>query len=104
MMSKTNLALAAVALATVATLPQSATADGWSPRHKSHAHHGYAAVYHYEDSCGCMSVTYVYHRELRYTYGAYFDPRSFDETEPHYYYGPVKAYPRYWTAPTTQPY
>jgi hypothetical protein len=45
--------------------------------------------------CGCP-VTYVYHRELRSTYGIAFDPRNFDTTEPYYYYGPVRAWPRYW--------
>ena len=46
--------------------------------------------------CGCLHVSYDYHRELRSTYGIGFDPRNFDQTEPHYYFGPVKAYPRYW--------
>jgi hypothetical protein len=47
--------------------------------------------------CGCLGVTYDYHRELRSTYGAHFDPRNYDQTEPHYYFGSVRAYPRYWT-------
>jgi hypothetical protein len=46
--------------------------------------------------CGCVHVTYDYHRELRSTYGVAFDPRNFDETQPYYYYGPVRAWPRYW--------
>jgi hypothetical protein len=46
--------------------------------------------------CGCLTVTYVYHRELRSTYGAGFDPRNFDTTQPHYYFGPMRAYPRYF--------
>jgi len=46
--------------------------------------------------CGCLSVTYVYHSELRSTYGLSFDPRNYDQTEPHYYFGPVRAYPRYF--------
>jgi hypothetical protein len=46
--------------------------------------------------CGCLHVTYDYHRELRSTYGIAFDPRNFDETQPYYYFGPVRAYPRYW--------
>jgi hypothetical protein len=45
--------------------------------------------------CGC-DATYVYHPELRSTYGVAFDPRNFDTTEPYYYYGPVRAWPRYW--------
>lgn len=46
--------------------------------------------------CGCLTVTYVRHRELRSTYGTGFDPRNFDETEPHYYFGPMRTYPRYY--------
>ncbi len=46
--------------------------------------------------CGCVQVTYDYHRELRSTYGLAFDPRNFDQTQPYYYFGPVRAYPRYW--------
>jgi hypothetical protein len=45
--------------------------------------------------CPCPSVTYVHHRELRSTYGLTFDPRNFDETEPHYYFGPMRIYARY---------
>jgi hypothetical protein len=47
-------------------------------------------------SCGCLHVSYVYHRELQSTYGVGFDPRDFDQTEPHYYLGRLRAYPRYW--------
>jgi len=46
--------------------------------------------------CGCVRVTYDYHRELESTYGLGFDPRNYDTTEPHYYLGPVRAWPRYW--------
>jgi hypothetical protein len=46
--------------------------------------------------CGCLSVTYVHHRELRATYGLGFDPRNYDTTQPHYYLGPERAYPRYF--------
>ena len=46
--------------------------------------------------CGCLSVEYVHHRELLSTYGTGFDPRNYDETEPHYYFGPVRSYPRYF--------
>jgi hypothetical protein len=46
--------------------------------------------------CGCVHVSYDYHRELRSTYGLAFDPRNFDTTQPYYYFGPVRAYPRYW--------
>jgi hypothetical protein len=45
--------------------------------------------------CGCLHVTYVYHRELRTTYGAGFDPRNFDTAVPHFYFGPMHAFPRY---------
>lgn len=46
--------------------------------------------------CGCLHVEYVYHRELVSTYGIGFDPRSFDTTEPHYFWGRQRAYPHYW--------
>ena len=46
--------------------------------------------------CGCLHVSYVHHRELRSTYGLNFDPRNFDQTQPYYFPGPVRAYPRYW--------
>jgi hypothetical protein len=45
--------------------------------------------------CGCLQVTYDYHPKLRSTYGLAFDPRNFDTTEPHFYYGPVRAWPHY---------
>ena len=48
--------------------------------------------------CGCLRVTYVYHRDIRTTYGTGFDPRNYDQTEPHFYPGPVRGYPRYWVA------
>jgi hypothetical protein len=35
---------------------------------------------------------------LETTYGIGFDPRNYDLTEPHHYFGPVRAYPRYWVA------
>jgi hypothetical protein len=46
--------------------------------------------------CGCLHVSYVYHKELRATYGLSFDPRNFDQTEPYYHFGAVRAYPRFW--------
>jgi hypothetical protein len=33
---------------------------------------------------------------LRSTYGVSFDPRNFDQTQPYYYFGQVRAYPRFW--------
>ena len=46
--------------------------------------------------CGCLHVTHVRHRSLEATYGVAYDPRNDDQTQPHYYFGPVRAYPRYW--------
>src|ERR1700730_10161323 len=53
---------------------------------------------YYEDDCRCgrPNVAYVYHRDLRQTYGSHFDPRNYDQTEPHYYFGPVRRYARYY--------
>ena len=60
-----------------------------------HVRHHAVHVY---DPCGCLHVSYVYHRELRATYGTGFDPRNFDQTEPYFYLGRVRAYPRYWVS------
>jgi hypothetical protein len=46
--------------------------------------------------CGCLQVTYDYHRELRTTYGLNYDPRNFDTAEPYFYFGQMRAYPRYF--------
>ena len=46
--------------------------------------------------CGCGHVAYDFHPELRSTYGVGFDPRNFDQTQPYYYLGPVRAWPHYW--------
>jgi hypothetical protein len=54
--------------------------------------------------CGCVHVSYDYHRELRSTYGVAFDPRNFDTTQPYYYFGPVRAYPRFWCDVQTAQY
>jgi hypothetical protein len=56
--------------------------------------HGYAAFAC--GGCGCLRVSYIYHRDLRTTYGTGFDPRNFDQTQPYFYPGSVHAYPRYW--------
>jgi len=53
--------------------------------------------------CGCLRVTYVHHRVLGSTYGIAYDPRNYDQTEPHYYYGPVRAYPRYFVEAAAPP-
>jgi hypothetical protein len=60
----------------------------------AHVHHHRAVPYC--GPCGCLHVSYVYHRELRSTYGLSFDPRNFDQTEPYYHFGATRAYPRYW--------
>ena len=46
--------------------------------------------------CGCLHVVYTYHPELRSTFGLGFDPRNYDTTEPHYYFGRIRAYPQYY--------
>jgi hypothetical protein len=46
--------------------------------------------------CGCLGVAYVYHRELESTYGLGFDPRNYDTTEPHFHWGRMRAWPRYF--------
>jgi hypothetical protein len=49
--------------------------------------------------CGCLRVSYIYHRDMRTTYGTGFDPRNFDQTQPYFYPGRVRAYPRFWVVP-----
>jgi hypothetical protein len=87
------LVLGTVAAAGVPA-PVSAVAAELLPPAVAHVRHQHAAAWY--GACGCLHVSYVYHRELRTTYGTGFDPRNFDQTEPHYYFGPVRAYPRYW--------
>src|ERR1700692_3873027 len=43
--------------------------------------------------CGCPTVTFVRHRELRQYYASSFDPR--EREEPRYAYGAVRAYARF---------
>jgi hypothetical protein len=84
-MSKTSASAAGIAAAAAGllSLPTIAAAADLLPRHAQCG------------PCGCLEVTYVYHRQLESTYGVGFDPRSFDTTEPYYYWGPARAYPRY---------
>jgi hypothetical protein len=46
--------------------------------------------------CGCLQVTYDRHRVLEQTYGLGYDPRNFDTQEPYFYFGRMRAYPRYF--------
>ena len=48
--------------------------------------------------CGDLRVARVYHRESLATYGLGFDPRNDDPTQPHYYFGRLRAYPRYYVS------
>jgi hypothetical protein len=83
-----------VGAAAVPAIPISAVAAELLPPAAAHVRHRYTAPYC--GPCGWLQVSYVYHRELRSTYGLSFDPRNFDQTEPYYHFGPVRAYPRYW--------
>jgi hypothetical protein len=97
--------VALVVLAIAGSVTSGLAADLTIHRHAvaSHWHH------HYYDGCRCgppWAVT-VYHRDLRETYGAGFDPRNYDQTEPHFYFGPVHRYVRYypvWPYPWAYPY
>jgi hypothetical protein len=55
-----------------------------------------AGAQSYCGPCGCQGVAYVYHRSLESTYGLNFDPRNYDQTVPHYYFGRMRSYPRYF--------
>ena len=85
-----------VAAAGVAAVPVFAAAAELLPPTVAHVRHHYGAPCC--GPCGCLHVGYVYHRELRSTYGLSFDPRNFDQTQPYYHFGPVRAYPRYWVS------
>ena len=89
-----TLVLEAIAIASVSAVPVSAVAAELLPPVAGHVRYHHAAAWY--GPCGCLHITYVFHRELRSTYGLSFDPRNFDQTEPHYYFGPLRAYPRYW--------
>jgi hypothetical protein len=94
-MTKSTLALAAVVALGLSELPSPVkAADRDMPRRAIAEHHHPAELYC--GCCGCLRVSYDYHRELRSTYGTRFDPRNYDETEPHYYFGRMRAYPQYW--------
>lgn len=93
-MSTSTLKAAAIALLPLVLAgPPLAAAELEVPPHGVHAR---AHVPRRCGPCGCLRVTYVYHRELKSTYGLSYDPRNYDQTEPHYYLGPVHAYPRYF--------
>ena len=83
-----------ITVAGVPAVPASAVAADLLPPAVAHVRHYRAAPFC--DPCGCLRVSYFYHRELRTTYGLSFDPRNFDQTEPYYHPGAVRAYPRYW--------
>jgi hypothetical protein len=95
-MAKSLVALTGLVLLSGATLVQPVLGADY-PRAKRTYARGPQTVYC--GCCGCLGVTYDYHRELRSTYGTKFDPRNFDQTEPYYYFGRVRAYPRFWVAP-----
>jgi hypothetical protein len=66
------------------------------PGGAAHWHH----YRHYQHvtcwDCCCLHVRYVRHRQVESTYGTGFDPRNYDETEPHFYLGRGRTYARYW--------
>jgi hypothetical protein len=86
--------LGAVTAAAVPAAPVSAVAAELLPPAVAHVRHQHTAAWY--GPCGCLHVSYVFHRELRSTYGLSFDPRNFDQTEPYYHFGRLRAYPRYW--------
>lgn len=89
-MYRSMLALGGVAVALVLASPAPLKAAELVVPHGAYVRPAYCGP------CGCLTVRYVYHRQLETTYGASFDPRNFDTTEPYYYFGPVRRYPRYF--------
>jgi hypothetical protein len=92
-MSKALLILATTVAISVTGMAATKAADRDVPVRAGVARHPAS----YCGCCGCLGVTYDYHRELRATYGIHFDPRNYDQTEPHYHFGRVRAYPQYWS-------
>jgi hypothetical protein len=90
--TKSLLALGGLVSAITLTLLGSLSATELStpPPHLNYA--GGAPV----DCCGCLRVAYVYHPELRSTYGLNFDPRNYDTTQPHFYLGRMRASSQYY--------
>jgi len=89
-MARLVLRLAAMAAFTAALLSVASAAEMRLP--------GRVAYADTVPDCRCpIYRTFVYHRDLRSTYGTGFDPRNYDEAEPHFYLGPVRRYTRYWS-------
>jgi hypothetical protein len=88
------LVLGAVTATGVPAATVSAVAAELLPPPAAHVRYPHTAAWY--GPCGCLHVSYVVHRELRSTYGLSFDPRNFDQTEPYYYFGALRAYPQYW--------
>jgi len=90
-MLKAILALGAISVIVVGCFGTPVrAADLAVPRGVARAHVG-----PYCGPCGCLRVTYVRHRSVETTYGLSYDPRNYDQTEPHHYLGPVRSYPQY---------
>ena len=68
--------LSTIAIASAAELEVPKAAAHWP-------HYRRAACW----DCCCLHVRYVRHRQVESTYGTWFDPRNYDETEPHFYLG-----------------
>jgi len=91
-MMRATLVLGWVAVVLLASPAPRVRAAELLPRHVAHAQvRGPAHC----GPCGCLHVTYVHHRAIGSTYGLSFDPRNYDQTEPHFYLTRVRAYPRY---------
>jgi hypothetical protein len=91
----TTLALLVAGAMTVTAPSICVAAELPLPQHlPTHRHYAAPAF----GPCGCLHMTYVYHREVRSTYGTGFDPRNFNQTEPYFYLGRTRAYPRYWVS------
>ena len=93
-MTRSWLAVGGIVGTIMLTFPSLLSATEISVR--SHTHYAGNGAPVYCGPCGCLRVAYTYHPELRSTYGLDFDPRKYDTTEPHFYFGPVRAYREYY--------
>ena len=90
-MSRSILRHVVWAAVLIAPAPPLGAADLQVPTRAAHAYNRVRADC---GPCGCLRVALVRHRELQSTYGLSFDPRNYDTTEPHFYFGRMRAYPR----------
>ena len=93
-MFKLPVSLIAIAVTCAVAAPSSARAADLPYRHRA----AEEPARRMDGICPCYTYT-VRHKVLLSTYGTDLDPRNYDFTEPHYFFGGVKTFRRYSNAP-----